>query len=261
MDLSIVIIPAASALPLIYDTVVHGVSQHGYDIEALHIPSVALHSGARDGAPPTMYDDATFIADHVAQLADRGRGVLLVTHSYGGTPGTESIKGLTKAERKSRGKKGGVVGIAYITSIVPELGKPAGAQAGLPPSDGSQALWLIGSDGWLYYPNNTYTAQVVFSDIPLKEGEYWARKLVKHSATAFRGNLTYEGYKHVPVSYLIAEADHSIPPEAQRSQVAMIERVSGKRVDVSHVQSGHVPPITHPQAMIDYILHVARNLK
>jgi hypothetical protein len=72
-----------------------------------------------------MYEDAAFIAKHIARLADAGKDILVIAHSYGGTPATESIKGLSKKERVERGKKGGVVGLAYMTSLVPELGHPA----------------------------------------------------------------------------------------------------------------------------------------
>ncbi|KAI1424144.1 Alpha/beta hydrolase fold-1 [Xylaria sp. FL1777] len=242
---SIVIIPAASALPLFYAEVVAGVSRHGYDIETLHIPSVGLVTGARPGDPPTMYDDAAFISAHVTGLADAGRDVLLVTHSYGGTPATESVRGLAKTQRMLQGKHGGIVGLAYMTSLVPEVGHPASASA---------------EDGWCYYPNPTLTAEVVFSDLPLEEGKEWGSKLVKHSAASFTSNLTYGGYKDVPVSYLIAEDDRSISPAYQKSRIEMIERVSGNKVDVSSVNAGHVPPVSQPGQVIDWILGVARKL-
>lgn len=127
--LSILIIPAASALPSIYTKVVSEVAAHGYDIKALHIPSVGLPGGPRLGDPPSMYDDAAFIASHIAELADAGRDVLLITHSYGGTPATESVKGLSKIERTKNGLPGGVVGLAYMTSLVPEVGKPASTKS------------------------------------------------------------------------------------------------------------------------------------
>ncbi|KAI1371173.1 hypothetical protein F4677DRAFT_320785 [Hypoxylon crocopeplum] len=203
---SLVIVPAASALPLFYDAVVDGVSRHGYDIKALHIPSVGLVTGARPGEPPNMYDDAAFISAHVTGLADAGYDVLLITHSYGGTAATESVRGLSKNERQKEGKKGGIVGLAYMTSLVPEVGHPASSTAGTTPA-GRQPLMVVGEDGWFYYPNLTLTAEVVFSDLPLEEGEYWGRKLVKHSTASFASNLTYAGYKDVPVSYLVAEGD------------------------------------------------------
>ncbi|OTB00613.1 hypothetical protein M426DRAFT_65562 [Hypoxylon sp. CI-4A] len=255
--LSLVIIPAASALPLFYDIVVEGVSRHGYDIKALHIPSVGLVTGARPGEPPDMYEDAAFISAHVTDLADAGHDVLLITHSYGGTPATESVQGLSKNERLKQGKDGGIVGIAYMTSLVPELGHPASSNTGTAP-EGQQPLMVVGDDGWFYYPNLTLTAEVVFSDLPLEEGKYWGKKLVKQSAASFASKLTYEGYKDVPISYLVAENDQSIASATQKSQIEMIERVSGNKVDVSSVNSGHVPCISQPQHVIDFILGVAR---
>ncbi|KAI1811924.1 Alpha/beta hydrolase fold-1 [Poronia punctata] len=257
--LSMVIVPASSALPSFYSKVIEGVSRHGHSIEALHIPSIGLVSGARPGTPPNMYDDAAFLSAHVADLADAGREVLLITHSYGGTPATECVRGLSKSERTKEGKKGGIVGLAYMTSLVPEVGHPATSSAGTAPED-QEPLILVGEDGWFYYPNVTHTAEIVFSDLPLEEGKYWARKLVKQSAASYASNLTYAGYKDVPVSYLIAEQDRSIKPATQKSQIEMIERVSGNKVDVSSVQSGHALPISHPQQVTDWILRVAQKL-
>lgn len=134
--LSIVIVPAASAVPLIYEQVIDGVVANGYDTQVLHIPSVGLvDNGVRKGSPPTMYDDAAFIAGHVNDLADAGRDILLVMHSYGGTAGTQSAQGLSKSERQKHGKTGGIVGLAYMTCLVPELDKPASSRATTPPKD------------------------------------------------------------------------------------------------------------------------------
>ena len=131
-NLSIVIVPGASGLPEFYDPFVNAVTAQGLDIKALHIPSVGI-PGPREGEPPTMYDDAAFIATHVRSLADAGNDVILITHSYGWTPGTESVRGLSKKEREAQGLKGGIVGIAYMTSLVPNVGESAGSvQASLP---------------------------------------------------------------------------------------------------------------------------------
>ncbi|VUC20988.1 unnamed protein product [Clonostachys rosea] len=251
--LSILIIPAASALPLTYDNVVSGVSAHGYSIQALHTPSVGLPTGPRPGKPPNMYDDAAFIARHITDLAEAGHDVLLVTHSYGGTPATESIKGLTKNERQKIGKSGGVVGLAYMTSLVPEVGKPASTGPWSP-------LMEIGDDGWFYYPNDTITAKVVFSDVPLEQGLIWAKELVTHSAASFTSLLTHPGYADVPVAYLVAEGDLSIKPATQRSQIEMIERVSGNKVHVTTTSAGHVPPLTAPDDVVKWILSVVSRL-
>ena len=97
----------------------------------------------------------------------------------------------------------------------------------------------------------------MFSSLPLEEGKNWSEKLVKHSAASFASTLTYGGYKDVPVSYLVAEGDLSIAPATQRSQIDMIERVSGNEVDVWSINSDHAPSISQPQYVIDFIVGVA----
>lgn len=69
-----------------------------------------------------MYDNAAMIAAEATKFADQGKDVMLIAHSYGGVPASEAIKGLSKAERERYGKKGGIVRVAYMTTLVPDLG-------------------------------------------------------------------------------------------------------------------------------------------
>lgn len=130
---SILIIPGACSIPEFYQPVIDAVAAQGYEIKGLHLPTAGLKTGPREGMAPTMYDDALFIAKEVNQLADEGKDVILLAHSYGGVPTTQSINGLSKKERKSQGKAGGVVRIAYMTAIVPSMNVGAGGfMAGVP---------------------------------------------------------------------------------------------------------------------------------
>jgi len=123
---SILIVPGSFALPYIYDEVIAAVAAKGYEIRAIHIPSIGLSAGkGREGPLPSMYDDAAFIANEVEKLADGGKDVVLVGHSYGGVPVTESTKSLGKQERLQNGKTGGIVRIAYMTCLTPALGASA----------------------------------------------------------------------------------------------------------------------------------------
>lgn len=83
---------------------------------------------------------------------------------------------------------------------------------------------------------------------------------MKHSAASFTSPLTYAGYKDVPVSYLIAEGDKSITPETQRSQIEMIERVSGNKVNVTSTSAGHVLPASALDDVVNWITSVAETL-
>jgi pimeloyl-ACP methyl ester carboxylesterase len=120
---SILLAPYSYGLPEFYDQVFDVVRAKGYDIRGLHLPSVGLRTlEGRSGKSPTMYDDADYIAQEVEKLADTGKDVVLIGHSYSGTPVSQCGKGLSKDERGTQGKPGGLVNLAYLSCPVPPLG-------------------------------------------------------------------------------------------------------------------------------------------
>lgn len=131
------------APPAFYDPLAEEVRSHGYDFKALHLRSVGLGAGqGREGPPPTMYDDAALIAGEIEALADAGREVILMAHSYGGIPATESTKGLSVRERQKQGKKGGLVRLAYNTVLLTTPGKAAADVLPPPPADKPPMNWM-----------------------------------------------------------------------------------------------------------------------
>ncbi|KIY03429.1 uncharacterized protein Z520_00120 [Fonsecaea multimorphosa CBS 102226] len=254
---AILLIPGSFSLPEFYDPVINAVAAEGYEIQGLHKPSVGLASGKpREGAPPTMYDDAAFIAKETEKLADQGKDVILVAHSYGGVPVTQSTKGLSKEERKKQGKVGGIVNLAYMTSLVPPVGQAARDILADVPQE--QKLDLkVDENGWMYQDQPEAVGAIVFSDLPKEEGEAWARKFPRHSALSFVGELTHAGYKDIPVSYLLCENDKCIPANVQRNGIDLIEKESGRKVDVTSIKADHCPMAGQPKAVADWILTVA----
>lgn len=96
--LSIIIIPGSFAAAAIYDPLVEAVTARGYEILAVQLPSVGLKP------EPTPAQES----------------------SYGGVPATESVRGLAKAHRQDEGKEVGIVRLAYMSALAPELGVAAG---------------------------------------------------------------------------------------------------------------------------------------
>jgi hypothetical protein len=67
----------------------------------------------------TVADDAAYIQkNYLDDLNFQGREVVVVMHSYRGTPGTESVKGRTRRDIAVQGKKGGVVALVYMAAFV-----------------------------------------------------------------------------------------------------------------------------------------------
>lgn len=115
---TILLIPGAWHQGCTFDPVANILRAQGYQAETITLPSA--------GGPTstTAYDDAehirkTFLNDLIAQ----GKEAMLVMHSYGGIPGTESVKGLARKDLAAQGRKGGVISLIYQSAFL----VPAGA--------------------------------------------------------------------------------------------------------------------------------------
>ena len=123
---SILFFPGSFVLVSVYQPIFDAVSAAGYEITGIHPPSIGPGSRqGRDGPAPSMHDDAAVVAAKVEKLADQGKDVILIAHSYGGVPASQSTKGLSKQERSAQGKPGGVVRLAYMTAVIPALKQSA----------------------------------------------------------------------------------------------------------------------------------------
>lgn len=69
--------------------------------------------------------------------------------------------------------------------------------------------------------------------------------------------LTFAGYRYVPVTYMITDADIMLPAMLQETYVSLIEGVSGQIVDALHYPTDHFPSVTKPEAVIDCIRRAA----
>lgn len=72
-----------------------------------------------------MYDDASHFRNVISKLADQGKDIVLLPHSYGGIVANESAKGLLKSDRLKAGKTGGIIEIVNISTLTPGVGESA----------------------------------------------------------------------------------------------------------------------------------------
>ena len=79
----------------------------------------------------------------------------------------------------------------------------------------------------------------------------------EHSTVSFSGELTHAGYKDIPVSYLMCEADIVVAPKLQQSMIDMMIGEAGVEVDVHTIQSGHCPNVSMPKTVGQIIAKIA----
>jgi hypothetical protein len=124
---TLVLVTASFTPGTLYNNTKAALEVLGFPVHILQLPSVIPTGTPKPSKAPTMYDDAAFINSSVSALADSsGTDIVLIAHSYSGTPTSEGMKDLSKAARAKEGKKGGVVRVVYVTALVPRLGKGAG---------------------------------------------------------------------------------------------------------------------------------------
>ena len=107
---SILFVTGSFAPPHFYDDILKLVTDKGYEMQVVQLRTV----DKKPGPLPTVYDDAAHIASLATEWADEGKDIVLISHSYGGTPTSQAVKGLSKKERAAEGRKGGIVRLAYM---------------------------------------------------------------------------------------------------------------------------------------------------
>jgi alpha-beta hydrolase superfamily lysophospholipase len=116
---TVVIIPGSFAPPSLYEPLSQSFARDGIQSLIVDLPSV----GRKDGKnPATMSDDVDEIVSVVEKSLIEDKEVILLAHSYGGVPSTQSLEKLSQKARQSEGKKGGVTKIVYIAGVALPVG-------------------------------------------------------------------------------------------------------------------------------------------
>ncbi|KAF7345345.1 Alpha/beta-hydrolase [Mycena sanguinolenta] len=241
---TIIVIPGSFSPLTPYLPIISGLQAHGYPVHGVELVTV----GRREGVlPPGMYDDAAKVAALATQLADEGKDVVLVPHSYGGLVACEAAKGLAKNIREREGKAGGIVRIVFVTAVVPREGQALADLSGEMPD-----YVTLGEDGYLSITNLAKSAPITFSSLTPDEALAQAEQLSQHSALSFAQKLTYPAYKDIPVSYLFCEDDKLVTPAQQEAIIAGMES-GGKTVQRFNVKADHAINVSQPETVVDMV--------
>jgi pimeloyl-ACP methyl ester carboxylesterase len=243
----LVFVPGSFGSVKMYNEFADSLTRHGIRFHIVDTPSV----GRREGLPPqTMSDDAAAIVKVANKELALGNEVVLMTHSYGGIPGTQSLQELSRVSREAKGLKGGIDKIIYLTSVVPPVGV-----ANLEIFGSDIPDWLTINDDYMTI-SPEHNAPITFSDLPPERALEMSRQMPDHSTPSFREKLTYPGYSDVQVHYVVCEEDKLILPEHQKGMIEFVKGFTGKDVVVHKLQSGHVPTTSQPDNVAKVVLDV-----
>lgn len=106
---TIILVPGSFAPETIYHKTILHLRSLGFPAVALRMPTTTKRMPL---PPATMLDDADVIKRSVEAVTSTGKEVVVVCHSYGGTPTTQALAGLK-----------GVKKVVYLAAIVPRVGE------------------------------------------------------------------------------------------------------------------------------------------
>jgi alpha-beta hydrolase superfamily lysophospholipase len=117
---TVVFAPGAWHTADCFDSVRNALHARDWPTEAVDYPSVGAE-------PPTkgVADDAAVVRATLERLAEAGRKIVLVMHSYGGLVGANAVEGMGFNQRSQQGRVGGVIILVNLSAFVIPLGQSA----------------------------------------------------------------------------------------------------------------------------------------
>ena len=198
------------------------IERAGFDTVAVQLPLTSLA------------DDAAALR---ATIADEDGPLLVVGHSYGGVVITEA------ADNEK------VVGLVYVTAFAPDIGEAAGTLTDrYPPSRMNSEVEL--ADGMLRLTRKGVDEGFA-QDLDADRREEIFHNQARTAAAVLGAPVRNAAWNILPNWYLIATDDQAIPPALQRDLALKLRAKTGT------VASSHVPMLSHPHAVAEFICGAA----
>ncbi len=192
-------------------------AEHGVETVAVPLPSC----GEAGPALGDLYDDVAACREAIGAVTGP---VVLCGHSYGGMIITEA------------GAEQQVIGLLYVTSVMPDAGQSQAELIGSEP-----APWLQpGEDGTVGVKPGLIR-QFFLQDCDEPTSEAALARLTRQSITPFTQSPRDVAWRQKPATYIVCTEDLATPAPAQRRRI----RADARAVEFP---AGHHPFLSRPEA-------------
>ncbi|KAI1209569.1 alpha/beta-hydrolase [Annulohypoxylon truncatum] len=225
--------------PQCWSTLISELNKENYSAIAPALPS----SGS---SPPTpnWSGDVEIIRKTVSDLVQE-YDVVVVAHSFSGMTAGTALEGLDKQATTSKGLKGGVVRLIYITAfLVPEgfQHSPHGTRDNMAPEMKTDI------DAGIITIRPEDAKDMFYQDIDDETVAELAKDLRPQSFGSYWSTTTYAAWRHIPTTYILGTADRpSTVAAAQYLIDTAVASGSHKVEKVIRVDAGHSPFISRPE--------------
>ncbi|KAI0486006.1 Alpha/beta hydrolase fold-1 [Xylaria cf. heliscus] len=172
----------------------------GYTCLTVSLPSVGSELRPKDAPPIThgLQTDANAVRDVVIPQLDAGHDVVVVCHSYGGVVTSEAVRGLDRASRGA--DTGAVIYLVYVAAILLDVGNLVW------PEDPPREFFIV--DGELCWRNpEAPDTELWLAGCTEEHLTLVLSSIRSHVRQCFKEPVTYDGWRHIPGTYVIAKRD------------------------------------------------------
>ena len=223
---NIVLVHGAFADGSCWTKVIAQLQAKGYNVVAAQNPLTSLK------------DDVAAAKRAIAQVDGP---VLLVAHSYGGMVMSEA------------GNDPKVVGLVYVAALVPEEGQNANDVNAMMPTTGIEKTFQISADGFVSLPLKT-VSEFFAPDVSAEEKNLIYATQVPLAAGAGEEKVPNPAWRTKPSWFIVAAQDRVISPDLERYKAKLI------KANTIELKSSHVPMISQPNKVTDFIIKAAQSL-
>ena len=197
-------------------------------------------------ATANLEHDTALIRDTLKFLANSGRDILVLMHSYGGVVGTNALENLLAAQRRSQGLFGGVKHIVYMAAFV----QPAGTRL-TDPFNGNPPPWLDEDTEkdivHMQTPRHAFYGHIESDN----EAQNWLDMTVMCPSSVLRDAQSYAPYEYVghglDATYLVCSRDKELNAQVQEGMATLL----GPDRHMEHCDAGHCCMIGYGSVIAD----------
>lgn len=244
---AIVIVPGMFHQPWHYRQLHESLQKTGYEVTTCDLPSMDSKVPVHD-----MSADIAVVQAAVKNYIDLDLNVVLVMHSYGGMVGTSAAEGLLPKDQLN-GK--GVVSLAYIAALVPDVGVSLSSAGGGVHPPWFRRIEADSGTGYSVFPDKPpwNPKDLFYYDCtPEVAGEAVEKLRLMSEGPSF-SECIYAAWKEVDSYYLMTEDDRAFPLWAQE---AMVSQQGGRWVTIEKIQAGHSPFLSRPEETAGFVRRV-----
>lgn len=245
---AVLIVPGAWHPASAYAPITTALNEAEYDdVTVANLPSL----NAKDAGAASCKTDADAVREQILSVVDKaaaaGREVVVLAHSYGGIAAGGGAYGESTTARAKEGKKGGVVGMVYMSAFVVPEGQSLVEYLG-----GQHPPYLLKDQPGPGLCKVLNSKSVLFNDVlvPAALASSLEASLLPHAIRAFESPAPPPAWAQPDfagkLAFLRCSLDQALPPFLQD----MFVEKSGVEWAVKELECGHSPWASRPVEVV-----------